>query len=315
MNDDKKIKFDSDEEKQLFKCIGYYHAYKGYRFYGDSQTEFQFDNIAQLLAIYKFDSECKTLLYPKLMFIETALKNIVLDVVLINVSDTDFDTVYREALINYKNINDTNIRKKAMIKRMRLKNNINSILINEYRHDGNKIFNHYISKDKYVPIWGIFESITLGTFGNFISCLDDNIREEISKTLGIEKKYDPDYLSVQKMIYIIKELRNATAHNSPIFDIRFSNAKVSKAIKTMLKNEFNIRDIYFNNITDYMVLIAYLLVKIGIDNSEILDFIYSYEKNAATLDKTIKKEYYHKIVRNDLNQIIEKLKIYLENDK
>ena len=47
--------------------------------------------------------------------------------------------------------------------RMSVQNNIYSSLSRSYNNN-NKIVSHFYSKDKHVPIWAIFEIITLGTF-------------------------------------------------------------------------------------------------------------------------------------------------------
>ena len=66
--------------------------------------------------------------------------------------------------------------KKQLNKRLDLKDRINKIQTSAYSH-GNKIANHYLSKDQAIPIWGIFELMTLGEFGTFVSCLNTSCRK------------------------------------------------------------------------------------------------------------------------------------------
>ncbi|MFQ7713919.1 MAG: Abi family protein [Agathobacter rectalis] len=38
--------------------------------------------------------------------------------------------------------------------------------------------NHYYDKDQPLPIWAILELISLGEFGTFVGCLDQNTRKK-----------------------------------------------------------------------------------------------------------------------------------------
>lgn len=50
---------------------------------------------------------------------------------------------------------------------MLLKSKINSALIRDYGNN-KKTVNHFFDADKSIPIWAIFESLTLGEFGTFL---------------------------------------------------------------------------------------------------------------------------------------------------
>lgn len=64
------------------------------------------------------------------------------------------------------------------------------------------------------------------------------------------------------MIFTIKDLRNAIAHNNIIFDTRFKTNNVNNRLKALLEVETNIQNINFNNIDAYIILITYILRKI-----------------------------------------------------
>ncbi len=53
---------------------------------------------------------------------------------------------------------------------MNVRNKIYSVLSRDYGR--NNIVNHYYDNDKAVPIWAIFELLSLGEFGNFLSCVN-----------------------------------------------------------------------------------------------------------------------------------------------
>ena len=65
-------------QTQQLRNLGYYHGYKGYRFIKNPSHKIAFTNFDQVIAINEFDMQLKSLFYPKVMFIETALKNYVI---------------------------------------------------------------------------------------------------------------------------------------------------------------------------------------------------------------------------------------------
>lgn len=62
------------KQKNELKNIGYYHAYKGYKFIKKSSNPIIYTDFKQLKAVYEFDSSIKSLFYSQIMFIETSLK-------------------------------------------------------------------------------------------------------------------------------------------------------------------------------------------------------------------------------------------------
>lgn len=67
--------------------------------------------------------------------------------------------------------------------------------------------------------------MTLGNFGVFYSCLKGSVRQSISDDLKLPNNYDGPGL-LERTIFVLKDLRNAIAHNSAVYDVRFKRAKV-----------------------------------------------------------------------------------------
>lgn len=61
------------------------------------------------------------------------------------------------------------------------------------------------------------------------------------------------------IIYALKDLRNAIAHNAIVSDVRFKTGGVSKNVGKLLKSETGIDSVNFSDITDYVILVVYLL--------------------------------------------------------
>lgn len=78
------------------------------------------------------------------------------------------------------------------------------------------------------------------------------------------------------IIFALKDLRNAVAHNGVTVDVRFKNASVNHDIGKMLAADAGVNMIDFSEITDYVILIAYLLFKLQIPEDDIASFLNSY---------------------------------------
>ena len=82
MRDVKGVKVSGSGDKKKLRYMGYFHGYKGYRYHNNPTNTYTFDSFDEVQAIYDFDMALKTIFYPEIMFLETALKNYVLEVVL-----------------------------------------------------------------------------------------------------------------------------------------------------------------------------------------------------------------------------------------
>lgn len=74
-----KVEINGSTHRQKLRTFGYYHGYKGYRFIRTSTNKVAFTSFDEVIAFNQFDLELKTLFYPSIMFLETALKNYVLE--------------------------------------------------------------------------------------------------------------------------------------------------------------------------------------------------------------------------------------------
>ena len=63
---------------------GYFHGYKGYRFFKNAHHSLPFVSYDEVYATIQYDSALKALFYGKMMYIETAVKNIALESIMVN---------------------------------------------------------------------------------------------------------------------------------------------------------------------------------------------------------------------------------------
>ena len=64
-------------EKRQLRNFGYYHGYKGYRFFITSNKKIPFVKYSEIIATIKFDSQLKALFYDKI-FIDRRYKYVLL---------------------------------------------------------------------------------------------------------------------------------------------------------------------------------------------------------------------------------------------
>ena len=111
-----------------------------------------------------------------------------------------------------------------------------------------RLFNIFFDADKQVPIWSIFEVITLGTFGAFYKCLDARVKQAIVQELNMPSNFNSASL-LGDIIFTLKDLRNAVAHNGIVVDVRFKSNSVNQGIDRLINGDSNITGINFNEIT------------------------------------------------------------------
>ena len=109
--------------------------------------------------------DLKSLFYPLIMFAETALKNYVLEAIISQGRSPHFKDIYRTLITDYgRHRPGTSRYRKAYRRRLRLRNTIYGVLSEQYKLN-EPIVQHFYHKDLSMPVWGIFELISLGQFG------------------------------------------------------------------------------------------------------------------------------------------------------
>lgn len=178
--------------------------------------------------------------------------------------------------------------------------------------NGNKIAEHYLNKDVNLPIWAIFELLSLGEFGHFVSCLNFSCRQAISAKIGIRKSDDTNALMPQRLIYTTKDLRNAIAHNDVIFDTRFRTGSIDKQVSNAISNATGVSGLTFETVTDYLVLVVYQLSLLQMSKNDMKRLISSFVECTEKLRKAIPISVYSQIIRTDNNAKVAALRKFIK---
>lgn len=306
---DKGIETHGSVHKRKMKNYGYYHGYKGHRFVGSSSNCLELTSFDEVIALNEFDMAVKALLYPSVMFIETALKNYTLEAVLEDSHSFVLEDIFSRTLVAYRDYpRKSKDYSAAMKKRLGLRAEINRLI--QYNYSKNPVVRHFYDSDKPLPIWALFEVMTLGNFGVFYSCLKGSVRQSISDDLKLPNNYDGPGL-LERSIFVLKDLRNAIAHNSAVYDVRFKRAKVGNQLGQMLSSEVGVPSIDFSTITDYVVLIVYLLRKMMVSKTECYQLIRNYSSVLEDLHGSLSSSDFHKIVKTGARSKMDALRSYI----
>lgn len=324
LRDKKGINISGGTQKRKLMNMGYYHGYKGYRYINSPSNQIPYTMFEELVAVYNFDAQLKALFYPSVMMIETALKNYVLEILVSETKSDSFIDIYNNLLDNYKLFSTSGKQfrnefdrrkaeekfKQELKRRLELRNRIYKVQTDAFGN-GNKIANHYLKKDMNLPIWSIFELLSLGEFGHFVSCLNQNCRKKISKKLGIRQNDDAGAMLPQRLIYTTKDLRNAIAHNDVIFDTRFKTGHIDKQVGNAISNATGVKNITFETITDYVVLLIYQLKLLKVSKKDMKRLISDYEMIVSKLRENIPVGIFSQIIHTDNFVKITQLKKFI----
>lgn len=303
--------------KKNLENLGYYHGYKGYRFIKDKNNAIVFNNYNEIININKFDMELKSLIYPKIMFLETAIKNHTLVSIFKYTNKYDFESIFDEILVGYKEVNKKSYKEvnkkfynRQLSKRLKLRTQIYSNIHRDFNNDI-KVIKHFYDNNKEVPIWAIFEIITMGTLGDFISCMKQEVRHTLSKSIKLNTSEDTNSIFAAKLIYLLKDLRNSVAHNNIIFDVRFKSSEIKNNFKKGILIDTGVSSITFNSIVDYVILIVYLLKGLGETKTEIKKFVNGFVNIIEEFRQNINISYYNKIIPTDTKRKLNELNLFI----
>lgn len=312
---DNGISISGSTQKRQLVNTGYFHGYKGYRFFKNAQNSLPFVSYNEVYATIQYDSALKSLLYGKMMFIETAVKNIVLESILVNANSESIQVMYDKVVSGYNNApasSSPEQRRKLQQNKLNLQNSIQSSLANAYKKNNPKI-THFYNNVGYsgVPVWALFEIMTMGDLGYLLSCLTFDVRDDISQRIGINVSCDTDRQLIYKYIYTLKDLRNAIAHNAVVFDTRFRNIDPTSSMKQCLKLEIGLPYVNFKTIGDYIILMCYYLELLHVSKTEIKAFIRDFERITDEYKNAVNSNVSAMVIHPDLPARMTALKNFL----
>jgi len=116
------------------------------------------------------------------------------------------------------------------------------------------------------------------------------------------------------IIFTLKDLRNAIAHNEPIYDNRFRSGSISDDLKNCIKADTGIA-LNFNKIFDYFILVAYILNNLKVSKLDIYKLLQSFELNGDIMHKKLDDaSIFFTIIETDTNKKIKQMIEYIKKN-
>jgi len=304
----------SAQKRQLINT-GYFHGYKGYRFFKKSADHIPFTSYEELYATIQYDTKLKALLYTKIMYVETAVKNISLICILKKVGTENIQDMLDKIVSGYRNApagSNANTKKSLQTNKLILQAMIQSSLSRAYKSGNPKITHFYNNMSySYVPIWALFEIMNMGNFGFLLQCLTRDVRDSISCEIGLNLSSDTDRELIYKYIYALKDLRNAVAHNDIVFDTRFRKIDPTRPMKQCLILEMGLSYVNFKDIGDYIILVCYFLKILKVSKTEIRAFVRDFERITSEYQNYVDHSVASMVIHPDLFSRMNILRNYI----
>lgn len=306
------IDISGSKQKQELLNMGYYHGYKAYRFIKDTENIQPYESFSEIKAVYDFDNNLKAMLYPVLMKIETALKNRTIDILTRN-ENPNIEYIYNNSLNSYKDYSRNRDIDKYKNNKINFKARMTSTIA--YNYKNNTVIQHFITKGEPIPLWAYFEVTTLGEFGDFISCLNQDLRIKLLKEINFYNSgVDLDGKNLKTIIFLINDLRNAVMHNSIIYDCRFKKSNSNKRTNQQISSLTNIPNIDFEGIIDYVILFIVLESKLTTaTKTELRKQLKDFINLKEALHNQIPNNTFNSLFHTDNNLKLNELKEYIDN--
>lgn len=114
------------------------------------------------------------------------------------------------------------------------------------------------------------------------------------------------------MVLTLTDLRNATMHNSPVFDANFNRDGVPKQLKTFIVSEFELKDrIKFDKIIDYLILLIFILKAQGHSKRELKAYVREFVRIKEQLIKSVPVKTYGELLGTNSNNIVTQIYKYI----
>ena len=219
-----------------------------------------------------------------------------------------FEDIWRTSLTDYRSCSGRPYRE-AWERRQRLRSEVDSIIF-DYRK--RPVIGHFRDADKDTPIWAIFEVMTLGNFGAFYDCLDKRVKTAIVRDLGMPTNLESE-LRLKDTIFVLKDFRNAIAHNGVIVDVRFKSGSINTGVAQLLKQETGVGKIDFTDITDYVILLVYLMCRMGFTKTECKQLVAGYEAILEKYRSELPFNIYSKLIKTSAHGKLTALRQFVSN--
>lgn len=120
-------------------------------------------------------------------------------------------------------------------------------------------------------------------------------------------------LHLKEIVFALKDFRNAIAHNGVVLDVRFQSGAINTGVSQLLKQETGVGEIDFTDITDYVVLLVYLMRRMGFTKTECKQLIAGYETIIERFRAELPINVYSRIIKTTARGKLTVLRQFVSN--
>ena len=121
----------------------------------------------------------------------------------------------------------------------------------------------------------------------------------------LDASIDTNRLLISNILYTLKPLRNAVAHNNIVFDARFKDRNINAVVKKWAEKESGIKNISLYSLIDYIIIIFCLLNRIDFNMKRAKHVFQIYKDQNKILEQSVSSEIYNMLIPPN---VVEKLK-------
>lgn len=234
----------SDEDYALkkLKNLNYYRLSAYFLpFYDDDKMFIKDTDFQDIINLYDFDMELKTLVSNALRTIELYFRA---------------QIAYHHSL-SFKAtgyLDETNFTQNP--KNTKTHKSLLETISKEINRSNESFIKHFTNNYHQIPLWAIVEIMSFGTLSNFYALLKTNEQKQISDVFNINKSILINWLHIATLV------RNICAHHS-----RLWNKTLAIVLKTPNKNDFFKINLNNQKIFAFLHVIIYLLKVIDPKNN------------------------------------------------
>ena len=186
----------------------------------------------EILSLYHFDRELRTILYTALLEYETNLGA----ELAYRFSESFKDENSYLAIDNYNGVNISSIVETISS----LSNTIKNMTSSKKKQQN--AIKHYVNNYGHVPLWVLVNFLTFGELNYFYKNCQNNVQMKIAKdfSLHLRREYNKKYTTpvtpetINAINHLANHFRNAVAHNEITYSKRLYNSPGLKTIKNIL---------------------------------------------------------------------------------
>ena len=107
--------------------------------------------------------------------------------------------------------------------------------------------------------------------------------------------------------------RHEIAHNGVIVDVRFRSGAINTGVAQLIKQETKVGGIDFTDITDYVILLVYLMKRMGFTKTECKQLISGYEAILEKYRAELPFNIYSKLIKTSARGKLNGLRLFVSN--